>query len=113
MSPVDPSEPRTRRLAWRIMTTAGVLLASVAILLSVILFAQVQRSREENVRNACVGQNERHDDAVNFFLTSPLFQPKTKLTPAQEKVRVKTIEAFVQTLLPHENCAERVRRQVR
>lgn len=72
---------------------------------------RIQGERERNIRNACEMQNERHDDAVTFIDHVIATAPPAQRAAA--KANRKVTVAFINTLAPHQNCDDVVRRQTR
>lgn len=115
MSPDSPTPSRSRR-AWRAMSAAGVLLASLSILSSVVLWrrADIEQdaARQYTLERICQEANERHDETIVTLdrLVTEIPDPRRRARAAASKRF--TVE-LIESLAPREDCARRARTLVR
>ena len=95
---------------FKILLGAALLLASSAILLSVVLFVRasdqqtdINQSRVDNIHRACVEQNNRNRKAYVFLQGLPVNPNGPKLTA---EARTKLIHGFTDALVgPKRDCS--------
>lgn len=98
------------RSAWRFLSAAALFLAGAAILLSVVLYLQVQSDRESNIRRNCVSSNERHDDTVKTLDRLVAQVPADRRQRARDG-RSSTV-ALIDALAPKRDCDRVVEQQL-
>lgn len=94
------------------MSAFAMVLASISILLSVVLFSQIRDTRRDSIVIACQEQNRRHDFALivtNRLLARPA-TPQRPLTPQERAARDAAIRTWVNALVPEQDCERRADR---
>jgi hypothetical protein len=74
--------------------------------------SEVKQSRKDTIINTCNEANERHITAEQGVLALVTQQHRATHTPAKAG-ETKLLDAFVQALVPHYNCARRVAEQTK
>lgn len=97
--------------AWKIMAAAGMLLAGVAIFLSVLLYVTIQEDREASIRRSCVESNERYDDTLARVDKLIAEMPDGARKRRAEANRASTL-FFIEGLVPKRDCERVVDRQL-
>lgn len=117
-----------------VISLIGALLFGLASQASIT--SQIQQERARNVRDACVGQNKRHDDTlhgIDLLTLKRVAGPRAILNvpPGQVKVRLEAVLAqvpaaqrkqieqslsgtayIIDRLAPKQDCVARVKSQV-
>lgn len=121
---------------WRIVAALGLLLASAAFLLAVLLFRTIQTERANSIRTACITTNQRNRDTLAEAdrktlerLTGRRVPPATPAAEIQRRLQLAlgrlsreqriqvaqgrdVVVTLVAKMFPVEDCDRRVRDRV-
>ena len=106
---------RTRRAdRWRLVAVAGALLACLSILLTALLYVQVQDERARNIFNNCRETNDRHVNTVREL--DGIYEDRLRTANPAERARLKqgrdSTVLLIKAFLPIRDCRALVGRQV-